>query len=358
MEKELNALGKVVDDIDRQMLQRRERRGDVAADEHRARRLDRDRAEDRHFAADLFHRIARGEDRELDLQQVLARLDVEAVGAARDQALREHAIRLIELFAGDVSERREARARADRARDEARTVLGAEPVRDAARHRGAHLVELERLVADVELREHVGLAAERVRLDDVRSGREVGGMDVLDDIRSRANEDLVAAFLAVEIVQRELGALDHGPHSSVEDEDPVLQGPQDGEPLLTLNGIESAVHEMAGQHSHEEALRRGYLLHDTATTMQLRCSVHRAAASTATLSRYAARPVFRPTQRHEPNPRHRRRRGRAVRERSARTARKGLGRSVLRDPEGLERRSDQVRRLEGKLVILDFAQTW
>jgi hypothetical protein len=74
------------DQVDAERLQRGQRRADLAAQQHRAGGLHGHVADDRHLAADLGHRPLRADHRRLGLQQVLAGLDDQRVGAAEDQA--------------------------------------------------------------------------------------------------------------------------------------------------------------------------------------------------------------------------------------------------------------------------------
>jgi hypothetical protein len=65
---------------------------------------------------------------------------------------------------------------------------------------------------------------ERVGLDAVGAGVEVGGVDRADDVRPGDVEDLVAALQPGEIVQGEVETLQHGAHPAVGHEDAVGQG--------------------------------------------------------------------------------------------------------------------------------------
>ncbi len=104
------------DDVDAERLQRGERGADLAAEQHGAGRLDRD-VRDEH---DIGYRTVghrRGDrapgpdDRGLGLQQVLARLDDDRVGAAAEQAGRVELVGVPEGGEGDVPQRRQLRPR-------------------------------------------------------------------------------------------------------------------------------------------------------------------------------------------------------------------------------------------------------
>jgi len=55
---------------------------------------------------------------------------------------------------------------------------------------------------------------------------EVGGVDPADHVGAREVQVLVAAFVpgAPEVLRREAGGLEHGPHGPVEDEDALAEG--------------------------------------------------------------------------------------------------------------------------------------
>ena len=119
------------DDVDLQRLERRQHGVDVGAEQHLAAvRQQRDRALDRHAAAGGRERLARAEDRGLDLEDVLRGLDDQQVGAALDEAARLLLEDRDELAEADLAERRvvgggEVAGRADRAGDEAVLADGA-----------------------------------------------------------------------------------------------------------------------------------------------------------------------------------------------------------------------------------------
>ena len=70
------------DHVDAQRFDGRQRRADLAAQQHGAGRFDGDMGENRDVTAGLGHRPARPQHRRLELQQVLAGLDEDRVGAA------------------------------------------------------------------------------------------------------------------------------------------------------------------------------------------------------------------------------------------------------------------------------------
>ena len=206
------------DNVDRHRFERRDGGGDIAADQHRAHRLNRDRAEDRHFLAELFHRITRSDDRQLHLQDVLAGLDVEAVDATGNQALGVFFVGREQLFGRDVADRHELRARPHRTSDEKRLLGRAQAIGNAARQLGGHLVEFKGTVTNIELVEHIRHAAERVGLNDIGASYVVALVDRFDHVGTRLDEQFVAAFEAVEIGERQIRSMDLRAHATVEHE--------------------------------------------------------------------------------------------------------------------------------------------
>ncbi len=89
------------------------------------------------------------------------------------------------------------------------------------RELGGAPVEGARLVLEPVLRQHQRSAAEGVGLDEVGAGREVGPVDVEDDIRPGADQDLVAALelRAAEVPGAEVLRLQHRPGRPVEHQD-------------------------------------------------------------------------------------------------------------------------------------------
>jgi hypothetical protein len=208
----------------------------------------------RELDALLFEDLERGDDRGLGVQGVEDGLDQQDVDASLDQSADLLGVGLPQHVERHVSERRVVDVlrdrqglvrRADRTGDETRLVgsagspLGGDPLRDLRRQDvllvggGPHRV--------VGLGD--GRAAEGVGFDDVRTGRQEGAVDLLDDVRPREDEQLVVALQvdgvvcearAPKIRLREPLGLDHGAHGAVEDEDAL------GEQSLELGaGIRS-----------------------------------------------------------------------------------------------------------------------
>ena len=212
------------DHVDTERLDRRQRCTDLAAQQHGARRLDRDVCENRDVTPELRHRTARAQHRGLELQQVLAGLDEDRVGAALEHAQRRLQIGVPDHRVLGVPERRQLGARAHRSQHVALAVRGAHLVGDPAGDGGGLLRQLADLVGDVVVAEIAQVAAERVGLDRVGAGREVVAVDLLDDVGAGLVEDLVAALEVVEVVQRQIGFLQLSAHGPVAHQYPLRQG--------------------------------------------------------------------------------------------------------------------------------------
>ena len=149
-------------------LERREHRGDVGAQQHLAAvGQQRDRGVDRQRPAGALEGRAGAEDRGLDLEDVLRRLDDDQVDAAVDQARRLLGEDLDQLAEADLPERRvlggrQEAGRPDRARDEAALAGG------LARDLGGPGVDLDRVLAEAPLLELQPRALEGVGLDALR----------------------------------------------------------------------------------------------------------------------------------------------------------------------------------------------
>ena len=70
--------------------------------------------------------------------------------------------------------------------------------------------------------------AERVGRHTVRAGRQVGPVDVNDDVRPGRVQHLVTAFVALEVVQRRVAGLDHRAHRAVGNDDARREGRPEG----------------------------------------------------------------------------------------------------------------------------------
>ncbi len=214
------------DEVDAERLQRGERGADLRAEQHRAGGLDGDLRHDRHPAALGGHRPAYAQDGRLGLQQVLAGLDDDRVRAARDETAAAFGVGVAEAGEGLVTERRQLRAGPDRAEHEPWPVRRRDLVGHLAGQYRRLLGELADPFRDAVLGEVRQVRAERVGLDRVRARREVGAVNVPDHVGPGVVEDFVAAFEAREVVEHEIGGLQHGAHRAVGDDDPIGKGLQ------------------------------------------------------------------------------------------------------------------------------------
>ena len=217
---------------------------DRLAGERSAARV-RDGHGDQHRDADAarFEDVLDRHQRGLRVQRVEDRLHEQRVDLAVEQSfdlLRVGCVEIVPVQGAEgrvVDVRRDGerlRGRPDRAEHEARLVRGllAERARGLdgdARRLGVHL-------AAVRLEPVVGLGdrvrAERIRLDQVRAGFEVGLVDLADHVRAGEHEQLVVALhvlavageaLAAEVRLFEALLLDEAPHGAVEHEDALTQ---------------------------------------------------------------------------------------------------------------------------------------
>jgi hypothetical protein len=161
------------DGVDAQRLECGERGGDLRADQHRAGELHGDVAEDRDAVAVLVHRAVGAEDGRLGLQEVLAGLDEDAVGAALEGTEDRLLVVVTQQRERRVAQRRELRTGAVGREDEARPVGRGVLVGGLTGDLGALERQLADPVHDVVLVEVGPVGAERVGLDDVGARIEV-----------------------------------------------------------------------------------------------------------------------------------------------------------------------------------------
>ena len=189
------------DEVDAERLESRKGGPDLRAEEHRAGRLDRHVDEDRKVGSRAGERPLGADDGRLGLQQVLGGLDEDGVDPADGHAGDLLVIGVAESGVGDVAERRQLGARADRA-DHPAGPLGRRPrVRGLPGDPGARLGQLEDPVADVVLAEVGEVGAEGVGLDAVDADLEIGVVNGADDVGPGDVQDLVAALVALEVLE-------------------------------------------------------------------------------------------------------------------------------------------------------------
>ena len=175
-----------------------------------------------------LHGVENAGQRGFRLQQVLASFDEQHIHAGFDQRARLLFITRGHGVEADVAERRQLGGGPHGAGDEARPAVAGEIGGGFARefHRGA--VDLRDLVLQIVLGEDDAGGAEGVGLDHVAAGSEKAGMDITDDVRAAQHQQLVAAFLAPEVVGRGLAHLYVGAHSAVVDHDALPHGLEKG----------------------------------------------------------------------------------------------------------------------------------
>ncbi len=212
-------------DADERHLERVDHRrggGDVRADQQRPGGLDRDLHEDRRIAPRLGAGGLGGVDRRLHLQRVLAGLDQDGIGAAIEETAALDGERGLERRVIDMAQRRQTRARPNRADDEARAPVAAEFGHRLARQLGGAAIEPIGLVGDAELAERQRRAAEAIGLNRVGAGGEIAAMDVEDEIRTALVENFRTVLVAsVILVEAERHRLHSGAGRAVAQQDVV-----------------------------------------------------------------------------------------------------------------------------------------
>ena len=211
------------DHVDAERLERGERRADLGAEQHRAGRLDSDLGDQQDIGAGGRDRPAGADDRRFGLQQVLAGLDDQRVGAAAQQAGGVALVGVAELRERDVAERRQLRAGPHRAEHPARPAGAGGLVGRLPGQPRAALGEFLDPAGDPVLAEIAEVRAERVSADAVDPGVQVAVMDSPDDVRAGDVQDLVAAFVPGKVVDRDRAALQHGSHRAVGDDYPLAE---------------------------------------------------------------------------------------------------------------------------------------
>jgi hypothetical protein len=164
--------------------------------------------------------------RALGLEQILAGLDEQRVGAAGDETHRLLAVAVVHPVPVDLPEADELGAGAERPDDEARLVGRLEGVAGGPGDLRRLAVEVAGPAHEVvvELGEDQLVGPEGVGLHGVGAGLQEGPVDALHQLRAAPDEQ-VHAVLVAEIVpvDRQVEALEGRPHRPVEDENPLLE---------------------------------------------------------------------------------------------------------------------------------------
>jgi len=168
----------------------------------------------------------------------LAGLDHDRVGPTVEHAAAGLGVGVAEAGERGVAQRRELGARADRAQHVAGPVRRRHLVGHAARELRRLQRQIEDAVGDIVVGEVGEVGPERVGLDGVRAGLEVGAMDVLDDVGARVVEDLVAPLETGEVVEGEISGLEHRAHGPVGDHHPLGESVQESRvERVRLHGV-------------------------------------------------------------------------------------------------------------------------
>ena len=214
---------------DRIGTQRGDGGSDLRTHEHGSGRLDRDAHHDRYVVMGPSRVLECGEagvDRTLDLEKILAGLDQEGVNPTIEQAERLFAVGIEHRRPGDLAEREEFRPGSHGSQHEARTIRrGVFIARGTSDLRGL-AVQVTGPVDQflVELGEDVLVGPEGVGLDRIRTRGEESGMNLLDEFRAGANQQ-VDTVLPTEVVALdfEINRLKRGPHRPIEKKDAAIE---------------------------------------------------------------------------------------------------------------------------------------
>src|SRR5581483_3552831 len=209
------------DDIDVERLEGRKRRANFGAQQHRARSLKRDLNRDRQALACLAHRVKHADQSGFGLEQVLARFHQQHVYSTLDESAGLLFITGGHVVESNMTERGQLGSGTDRAGDKARLPIAGELLRNLFGDLRGRYVNLANLVLQIIFGEHHAGSPEGVGLQDVTADVEKAGVDVFDNVGTAEHEDLVAAFVAPEIVHTGIAPLDIGAHGAVVDHDAV-----------------------------------------------------------------------------------------------------------------------------------------
>ena len=212
------------DHVDAERLKRGQRRGDLAAEQHGPGGLDRDLRDDQRVRGHAPDGPLGADDGRLGLQQVLAGLDDQRVGAAAQQGLGVDLVGVAQLAERGVAEGGQLGARADRAEHPARAGRRGPAVCGGSGEPGGRLGQLGDPLRDPVLAEVAQVGAERVGGDAIRARFEVSVVDPGHDVGPGYVQDLVAALVAAEIVNGGIARLEHRAHGPVGHHDSLGEG--------------------------------------------------------------------------------------------------------------------------------------
>jgi hypothetical protein len=211
------------DHVDAERLQRGECRADLGAKQHRPGRLDRDLGDDQRVRGQLGHGPLRPDNGRLGLQQILARLDDQRVGAAAQQTLGIDLVGVAQVAERGVAERGQLGAGPHRPQHPARPVRRGPAVSGRAGEPGGRLGQFRDPLGDPVFAEIAQVGAERVGSDAIRAGLQVGIVNPGHDIGPGHVQDLVAALVGLEVVGGRVARLEHGAHCPVGHHDSLGQ---------------------------------------------------------------------------------------------------------------------------------------
>ena len=209
------------DHVDAERFQGGQRGGDLGAEQHRAGRLDGDLGDDQRAGSQPGRGPLAPDDGRLGLEQILAGLDDQRVRAAPQQPLRVGLVGVAQLAERGVTQGGQLGAGADRAEHPARAARRGPSVGGGPGQPGRRLGQFPDPADQAVLAEVAHVRAEGVRSDAVRARLQVGVVDRGHDVGPGHVQDLVAAFVTVEVVEDGVAGLEHGAHGAVRHYDPL-----------------------------------------------------------------------------------------------------------------------------------------
>lgn len=204
------------DGVDAERFQHRQRCTALRPHEHDSGGLDGEVDENRQVDLARGGGTMSAYDCGASLQEVLAGLDLDAVGARVNHGLDDLLVDIADGGETNLTKGRQLGSRTDRSNDVTRLVRTLVSCL-ASQFRGSRC-QFDSTWSDAVLRQGRQVHTEGVGLDDVSPGIQVGVMNAGDDIGSGDIEYLVAALKSLEVIYREIAALQHRAHGAINDE--------------------------------------------------------------------------------------------------------------------------------------------
>ena len=212
------------DDIYIKWLERGQRGTDFSPQQHCACRFKRYLNRNRYPLSGFLHRLKHADHGRFRLQQILRGFNQQHIHAALDQSAGLFEISRDHVVEFDVAERRELGCRSDRAGHKPRSIFRRELLRYFFSNFRGSDVKFRNFVMQIVFGKDHACRAKCVGFDNITANREETRMNVLNNVRPAQRQQLVAAFLAPEIVHTGIAELDVRPHRAVVDNDALKHG--------------------------------------------------------------------------------------------------------------------------------------